>query len=44
MFAEDLNERTVSMGFFERVYEQVKKIAKGKFSTYGQIAASIGVQ
>ena len=42
MFAEDLNERTVSMGFFDRVYEQVKKIPKGKVSTYGQIAALIG--
>lgn len=30
------------MGFFERVYEQVKRIPRGKVTTYGQIAAAIG--
>jgi len=30
------------MGFFEEVYEAVKKIPKGKVATYGQIARFIG--
>jgi len=30
------------MGFFERVYEIVKKIPRGKVATYGQIARLIG--
>ncbi len=31
-----------SNGFFERVYEALKKIPAGKVVTYGQIAAMIG--
>jgi len=30
------------MGYFEEVYEVVKKIPKGKVATYGQIAALTG--
>lgn len=30
------------MGFFERVYDAVKKIPEGKVATYGQIASMIG--
>ncbi|MGI6777810.1 MAG: MGMT family protein [Acetivibrionales bacterium] len=30
------------MGFFERVYDVVKQIPKGKVATYGQIARLIG--
>lgn len=30
------------MTFFERVYEAVKQIPKGKVATYGQIACAIG--
>jgi len=30
--------------FFERVYEEVKKIPEGKVMTYGQIAAKIGTK
>ncbi|HHW49037.1 MAG TPA: MGMT family protein [Clostridiaceae bacterium] len=30
------------MGFFEKVYEVVKRIPKGKVATYGQIARIIG--
>ncbi len=30
------------MGFFERVYEIVRKIPKGKVATYGQIARMAG--
>ena len=29
-------------GFFERVYEEVKKIPIGKVATYGQIASKCG--
>lgn len=29
-------------GFFERVYEEVKKIPRGKVSTYGDIARAVG--
>ena len=31
------------MNFFEKVYEAVKKIPKGKVATYGQIAHAVGV-
>ena len=30
------------MNFFEKVYEAVKKIPKGKVATYGQIAHAVG--
>ena len=30
------------MTFFERVYEAVKQIPKGKVATYGQIACAVG--
>ena len=30
------------MSFFEKVYEAVKKIPKGKVATYGQIAHAVG--
>ena len=30
------------MHFFEKVYEAVKKIPKGKVATYGQIACAVG--
>lgn len=30
------------MNTFEKIYEQVKKIPKGKVATYGQIAAMAG--
>jgi len=30
--------------FFERVYEEVKKIPEGKVMTYGQIASKIGTR
>ena len=30
------------MTFFERVYEAVKQVPKGKVATYGQIACAIG--
>lgn len=30
--------------FFERVYEVVKKVPKGKVTTYGKIALSIGTK
>jgi methylated-DNA-protein-cysteine methyltransferase-like protein len=30
------------MSFFERVYDVVKKIPKGKVATYGQIARLVG--
>lgn len=30
------------MTFFDKVYEQVKRIPKGKVATYGQIACLIG--
>ena len=30
------------MSFFEKVYETVKRIPKGKVATYGQIACAIG--
>ena len=30
------------MNFFEKVYEAVKKITKGKVATYGQVAALAG--
>lgn len=30
------------MSFFEKVYETVKQIPKGKVATYGQIACAIG--
>ena len=30
------------MGLFEEVYEVVKKVPKGKVTTYGEIAAIIG--
>ncbi|MBC7765292.1 MAG: MGMT family protein [Hyphomonadaceae bacterium] len=30
------------MNFFEQVYEQVKRIPKGKVATYGQIATLCG--
>ena len=30
------------MNFFEKVYEVVKKIPKGKVATYGQIAHAVG--
>ncbi|MCH5147811.1 MAG: MGMT family protein [Clostridiales bacterium] len=29
-------------GFFERVYEEVKKIPRGKVATYGDIARAVG--
>ncbi len=32
------------MGFFQRVYEAVRKIPKGKVATYGQIAAVVGTR
>ena len=28
---------------FKKIYDQVKKIPKGKVSTYGQIAAKVGI-
>ncbi|MCH5142960.1 MAG: MGMT family protein [Clostridiales bacterium] len=30
------------VGFFERVYEEVKKIPRGKVATYGDIARAVG--
>lgn len=30
------------MNFFERVYEAVKQIPKGRVATYGQIACAVG--
>ena len=30
------------MGFFEEVYEYVKRVPKGKVVTYGQVAAAVG--
>lgn len=30
------------MGFFEKVYEVVKRIPKGKVATYGQVALMVG--
>lgn len=30
------------MGFFDRVYAAVKRVPKGKVTTYGQIAALLG--
>ncbi len=30
------------MGFFEKVYEYVKKVPRGKVVTYGQVASAIG--
>lgn len=30
-------------GFFERVYELVRRIPKGRVATYGQLAALLGV-
>ncbi len=30
------------MGFFEKVYEVVKKVPRGKVITYGQVAAACG--
>ncbi len=32
------------MGFFQRVYEAVRKIPKGKVATYGQVAKMIGTR
>jgi len=32
----------VKVGFFDKVYEVVKEIPKGKVATYGQIAGLIG--
>ena len=29
-------------GFFERVYEEVKKIPRGRVATYGDIARAVG--
>jgi len=51
MCAGDKNSRGISnpgisstgrTGFFERVYELVRKIPKGKVATYGQIATMLG--
>lgn len=47
MFAKSRSNRSnnkseVKMGFFEDVYGIVKKIPKGKVSTYGQIARILG--
>ncbi|MDR3294184.1 MAG: MGMT family protein, partial [Clostridiales bacterium] len=30
------------MGFFEDVYEVVKRIPKGKVTSYGRVAAAVG--
>jgi len=32
----------MSVNFYQRVYQKVRKIPKGKVATYGQIAASLG--
>ncbi len=32
----------MACGFFDRVYEYVKTVPKGKVVTYGQVAAAIG--
>ncbi len=32
------------MGFFEKVYQVVRKIPKGKVATYGQIAEILGTR
>ncbi len=39
-----MQERRIGgfMGFFEMVYETVRKIPKGKVATYGQIAKLVG--
>lgn len=37
-----IKRRKNVMGFFERVYEVVKRIPKGKVTTYGSVAAMAG--
>lgn len=37
-----MSAQTNDMSFYDLVYEQVKKIPKGKVATYGQIACACG--
>ncbi|TVR78532.1 MAG: MGMT family protein [Chitinophagaceae bacterium] len=42
MKTDRLTQQNDKAGFFEKVYDVVRKIPPGRVSTYGKIAASVG--